>query len=129
MKEYNELMSSFVRKMQSKGEKGIVLDGPMDASKWKDQNLKILFYFKEIYGSPESKPNIISKILKDNALNLNEIVFVGDATSDSSAAQENGVNFIARLNSENSDLMNEQRWKIKDLKFLDVVLNDIEQDR
>ena len=90
---------------------------------------KIEHYFKKIYGSPESKPGIISKILQDNVLNLNDIVFVGDATSDLVAAQESGVTFIARLNLENSDLMNEQRWKMKDLKSLDVVLNNIEQGR
>ena len=90
---------------------------------------KIEHYFKILYGSPESKPGIISKILQDNVLNLNDIVFVGDATSDLVAAQESGVTFIARLNLENSDLMNEQRWKMKDLKSLDVVLNNIEQGR
>jgi len=86
-------------------------------------------YFKKISGSPKTKPDIITSILKGNALNPREAVFVGDATSDMSASAQTGVNFIARLNSENSDLFKDQRWKIDDLTFLSSILRDIEQCR
>ena len=89
---------------------------------------KIKHFFKKIYGSPEPKSSIVRKILQDNDLKPLEIVFVGDATSDLSTARENGVNFIARMNSENLDMMNEQRWKIEDFKPLGLIINSIEQD-
>jgi len=89
---------------------------------------KISNFFKEVYGTPTSKPEIISMILERYSLSRKETVFVGDATNDLYAARENGIYFIARLNSENSELMNDQKWKIEDLKFLELLLRNIEQE-
>lgn len=90
---------------------------------------KIERYFKKIYGSPRPKPDIIRDILKDNGLDLNEVVFVGDAASDMSAARETGIGFIARIDPESPDTMKKERWKIKDMGALSSVLRDIVQSR
>mgnify|MGYP000906222177 CR=1 FL=1 len=58
---------------------------------FKERGLENLFL--HIYGSPETKSNIISKIL-DNEHSKNAIMF-GDAISDFEAAKNNGIDFIA----------------------------------
>jgi len=54
-------------------------------------------FFTEVYGSPASKAEILSRILSENDLEPGEIVFVGDALSDYSAARKVGAAFVARV--------------------------------
>ncbi|PIF20671.1 HAD family hydrolase [Candidatus Pantoea floridensis] len=56
-------------------------------------------YFSDIYGSPESKSNLVLKILKKEN-NSNAVMF-GDAVSDLIAAKENGIDFIGYLKHSN----------------------------
>ena len=57
----------------------------------------LLHYFKEVFGSPQEKVEIIRHIIKKYGLNPSEIVFVGDAESDYNAAKTTGVRFIAKI--------------------------------
>lgn len=50
-------------------------------------------YFLKIYGSPETKSNLVVKILDDEQ-SKNAVMF-GDAISDFEAATKNGIDFIA----------------------------------
>jgi len=51
-------------------------------------------YFENILGSPESKTNLVSNIIKDKPYNA---VMFGDAISDMNAALDNNIDFIAYL--------------------------------
>jgi phosphoglycolate phosphatase-like HAD superfamily hydrolase len=53
-------------------------------------------YFKEVWGSPQQKTDIIRSILERHDLGRNEVLFVGDGISDYRAAKEAGVPFFAR---------------------------------
>ena len=64
----------------------------------KEKNL--LSYFKKIYGSPSSKISHINEIKKSNK----NVLFIGDTLEDYNAAKKTNVNFILKLNSENSIL-------------------------
>jgi len=54
-------------------------------------------FFTVVYGSPAPKAEILRRILADNDLAPDEIVFVGDALSDYNAARDVGARFIARV--------------------------------
>jgi len=52
--------------------------------------------FLEVHGTPAEKPAIVYDIMARHHLHADEIVFVGDGTSDYDAAITCGVNFLAR---------------------------------
>ena len=72
----------------------------------KDEILKILKiknlikFFKDVYGSPTSKENIISKILKKYNLNKSDVLFIGDAMTDYNAAKLSEIKFICIENND-----------------------------
>ncbi len=51
-------------------------------------------FFKQVYGSPALKPAIIRRILTENNYPPENVLFVGDATTDYAAAEETGLPFI-----------------------------------
>ncbi len=62
----------------------------------KERGLEI--YFKGVYGTPATKSEIIRRILKQERLRKNEVIFVGDSETDYKEALKAGVGYIARIN-------------------------------
>lgn len=58
-------------------------------------------YFVDIYGSPEKKDYWTGKILQEEGLHPDEVVFVGDATTDYDAAMKHRLRFILREHGDN----------------------------
>lgn len=85
-------------------------------------------FFKEIFGSPKQKANAIKDILRRYQFNKEEVVFIGDAGSDKNAAKEVGVNFIARINSENNRQFQKYKCKIRNLVQLSGVIKNINKE-
>jgi HAD superfamily hydrolase (TIGR01549 family) len=54
-------------------------------------------YFLDIYGSPETKKNLIMKVLDKNNYRKEEVVFLGDSINDYEGALAAGVEFIAKV--------------------------------
>ena len=54
-------------------------------------------YFLEIYGSPRSKKELISSLVKENNYNREEVVFLGDSINDYEGALGAGVGFVAKI--------------------------------
>jgi phosphoglycolate phosphatase-like HAD superfamily hydrolase len=81
-------------------------------------------YFRGIFGTPATKMEIVKDIMKMYSLQINQIVFVGDAESDKIAAESSGVFFIARLTIENTSLSN-MEWKINDMTELKYVIKKL----
>ncbi|MCZ2443745.1 MAG: HAD family hydrolase [Flavobacteriales bacterium] len=61
-------------------------------------------YFEACYGSPEKKTYWTAKIIKDEKLKPEEVLFVGDALADYEAAQVNGTHFLLRKHADNEAL-------------------------
>ncbi len=80
-------------------------------------------YFAEVYGTPAKKAEIILTILKRYALERSEVVFVGDAESDKSAAEGTGVHFILRRTPENTVI--DAHYEIEDLTLLSRKIGEI----
>ncbi|KJU81323.1 Haloacid dehalogenase domain protein hydrolase [Candidatus Magnetobacterium bavaricum] len=82
-------------------------------------------YFKGIYGAPQSKLDIVRNILLDERVKSHNALYVGDAMSDYNAAQENKVNFIARINANESIFADVDCIKILDLRQLNIVISNM----
>ena len=53
-------------------------------------------YFKGVYGSPDSKTDIINRIITEKGYERDEVLFIGDSRNDLIAAEETGILFFAR---------------------------------
>lgn len=84
----------------------------------------LLQYFKGVYGSPQTKDKIVHSILVHTGLSNKEIVMVGDAEVDYSAANKHAIPFIARITKDNSSLWGCKN-KIKDFSEMDLCLANI----
>ncbi|MHA2052756.1 MAG: HAD family hydrolase [Candidatus Hodarchaeales archaeon] len=54
-------------------------------------------FFKGVYGTPATKSEIIKRIMKEEDLRKDELVFVGDSETDYKEAHKAQVNFIYRI--------------------------------
>ena len=77
-------------------------------------------YFKDIYGSPESKVAHVNRIISKYNYLQNETVFIGDSGSDKNAAVYNEISFIAI--SHTNKFQNE-RFIMPDLIDFEFFLN------
>lgn len=57
----------------------------------------LVSWFVGVYGGPKNKVENISKILEREAVQPQDVVFIGDKISDFTAAQTTGVDFYGRL--------------------------------
>lgn len=76
-------------------------------------------FFREIWGTPTTKVEIIKSILDRHGFQKDDVVFIGDGLSDYKAASDVGIPFIA-VDNRTSDV----DWKELGLKAL-VDLNDL----
>jgi len=53
--------------------------------------------FQAVYGTPATKGEILRRILDERDLDRDEVVMVGDASSDLKGAREAGVRFVGRV--------------------------------
>lgn len=53
-------------------------------------------FFREVWGTPREKPDILEDIMKRFALDPHDVLFIGDGMSDHRAALATGVCFLAR---------------------------------
>ena len=74
-------------------------------------------YFKGVYGTPRTKDVITESILNEYGYSPEEIVFVGDASSDRRSADKTGTHFVARITGDDSPL-HDCEVKIDDLSEL-----------
>lgn len=86
-------------------------------------------YFQGVYGSPEIKDAWTRKILVDNGLTPEEVVWVGDALSDWRAAVKYDIRFILRSWSGNSDVFRGVKvdFKVDDLIGLPELVEKLKE--
>jgi HAD superfamily hydrolase (TIGR01549 family) len=70
-------------------------------------------YFQGIYGAPTTKSDIINKILREESLKKNEVIFVGDAVNDFEAAVHTGIRFCARVTPDSGEWIKDNRIEVK----------------
>ncbi|MFH2011556.1 MAG: HAD family hydrolase [Pseudomonadota bacterium] len=85
-------------------------------------------YFKEIFGTPSTKTEIVTNIMEKYGLQKTETVFVGDAESDKKAARDSGIPFVLRITPENFHLMALSKYMMENLTQLEEQIGKIEDD-
>ena len=76
-------------------------------------------HFREVWGSPREKANILHDIASRHDLALDEILFVGDGASDEKAAKQAGTRFLARTTPPLADhWARSDARKVEDLRTL-----------
>ena len=86
----------------------------------------LLRYFKEVFGSPQEKADIIRQIAETYKLRSSEIVFVGDAESDYQAASSTQVNFIAKMTP--AFKFKQQMYQVSNLNDINLIVNQLNKD-
>ncbi len=76
--------------------------------------------FQAVYGTPATKGQILRRILEDRDLDRDEVVMVGDASSDLNGAREAGVRFVGRVPAGGPDpFAGEDVLVVNDMSELD----------
>jgi phosphoglycolate phosphatase-like HAD superfamily hydrolase len=57
-------------------------------------------FFREVWGTPTEKPEIVRDLLRRYALRPEQVLFIGDGLSDHQAASATGLHFLARSTAE-----------------------------
>ena len=71
-------------------------------------------FFKEVYGAPIRKAQILKKILKDENRTPEEMLYIGDTPEDQQSAKSLGIHFIGRKSDRNLN-------SIANLVYMDFV--------
>lgn len=74
-------------------------------------------YFVSVHGAPETKAEIIARILTEHRLQPQDLLMVGDSRTDYEGAASNGVRFLARVAAGDSPFPSEVPT-IRDLREL-----------
>lgn len=85
-------------------------------------------FFSFIFGSPATKFEIVTDILRTYPLSKEQVAFVGDAESDKKAAIDSGIHFILRMTAENQNLIG-SKYNVEDLTQLEdkiEVINELD---
>lgn len=85
---------------------------------------KLTPYFKQIYGTPMKKEEIVEVIIQEHGYKKEEMVFVGDATTDKNAAAHTGLLFIGRNTQENVEAFDNVRYKVDNLLAIEKILEE-----
>lgn len=105
----------------------IITGTPQNEIEFICEKSNISTYFVEICGSPKNKISWCNELIKKHQLSSNEIVFIGDATTDFEAAEACKLHFILREHEENEKLFSTKDIiKVKDLNNLaEVIKNNL----
>lgn len=82
------------------------------------EELNIIEYFKNYFGSPKNKIEAIQRTLKQESYNTDDCIMIGDAHTDYEAALKNNIDFLLRIHNENKELFkNYKGMTTKDFIF------------
>ena len=66
--------------------------------------LNIAYLFKEIYGAPHSKADMVAAVMQRLKMKREQALMIGDAETDMRAAEESGISFLLRATSINQHI-------------------------
>ena len=81
-------------------------------------------YFKQIYGTPMKKEEIVDVICHDYGYAKEEMVFVGDAATDKNAAYHTGLKFIGRNTEDNIDAFRDVAYRVDNLLQMEEMIGE-----
>ncbi len=83
---------------------------------------KLFPYFKQIYGTPMKKEEIVEEICRTYGYQKEQMVFVGDASTDRNAARNTGLRFIGRNTKDNTESFKDVKYKVDNLLQIEKII-------
>lgn len=116
----------FIEKYYRKFQFWVITGTPTKEIKLIAERRKLTNFFIGFHGSPKNKRYWTENLIKKNNLNRDEIIFLGDATTDFDAAKFSRIHFALKENEENKEIFK----SFKGLRFsnfyqLEKILNII----
>ena len=111
-------------KYSSKVSNYIISGTPVDEMKAIIDGRALTPYFKDVLGSPETKENLTTQLIKREGYDSREVIFIGDAISDYRSAVQNNTWFILRKHEDNIQLFKDYRsFVVSDFTNFDEVFD------
>lgn len=82
-------------------------------------------FFKDVYGTPGKKEDIVADIMGINNYSHREVVFVGDADTDLKAANKNGIYFVGRNTADNQEAFQNVPYRVDDLRQITTIIEKL----
>ena len=86
---------------------------------------KLTKYFKEAFGTPMKKEEIVGIICDKYGHNRKEMCFVGDASTDKIAAANTGLMFIGRNTEDNVEVFQDVQHTVDNLLQIEHILGEV----
>ena len=116
----------FIEKYYTKFQFWIITGTPTTEIELIAEKRKLTDFFIGLHGSPNNKRYWTENLIKKHNLKRNEIIFLGDATTDMDAADFSKTHFALRENEENKEIFKDYiGHRFNDFYQLEKILNII----
>ena len=116
----------FIEKYHTKFQFWVITGTPTTEIELIAEKRKLTSFFIGLHGSPKNKSYWTEYLIEKHKLNRDEIIFLGDATTDMDAANFSKTHFALRENDENKEIFkNYKGLRFKDFYQLEKILNII----
>ena len=116
----------FIEKHHKKFQFWIITGTPTTEIELIAEKRKLTNFFIGLHGSPNNKRYWTENLIKKHNLKRDEIIFLGDATTDMDAADYSKTHFALRENEENKEIFKDYKGhRFNDFYQLEKILNII----
>jgi phosphoglycolate phosphatase-like HAD superfamily hydrolase len=114
----------FIEKYHKKFQFWVITGTPTKEIELIAEKRKLTNFFNGLHGSPNNKRYWTENLIKKYNLKRDEIIFLGDATTDMDAAYFSKTHFALRENDENKEIFKDYKGlRFKDFYQLEKILN------
>ena len=116
----------FIKKYHTKFQFWVITGTPTTEIELIAEKRKLTSFFIGLHGSPKNKRYWTEYLIEKHKLNRDEIIFLGDATTDIDAANFSKTHFALRENDENKEIFKDYKGhRFNDFYQLEKILNII----
>ncbi|MAV65015.1 MAG: hypothetical protein CMG00_07475 [Candidatus Marinimicrobia bacterium] len=114
----------FIEKYHKKFQFWIITGTPTEEIEFIAKKRKLTDFFIGLHGSPKNKKYWTENLIKKHNLKRDEVIFLGDATTDMDAAHYSKIHFALRENDENKEIFKDYKGhRFNDFYQLEKILN------
>ena len=114
----------FIQKYHTKYQFWVITGTPTKEIELIAEKRKLTSFFIGLHGSPKNKRYWTEYLIEKHKLNRDEIIFLGDATTDMDAADFSKTHFALRENEENKEIFESyEGHRFRDFYELEKILN------
>ncbi|MDG1682450.1 MAG: HAD family hydrolase [Flavobacteriaceae bacterium] len=114
----------FIEKYHTKFQFWVITGTPTTEIELIAEKRKLTSFFIGLHGSPKNKRYWTENLIKKHNLKRDEIIFLGDATTDMDAANFSKTHFALRENEENKEIFKDYKGhRFNDFYQLEKILN------